>query len=513
MRAAPETLDPPLKSMVARTRSPLVRAAQRLLLATSGTPLRRVWVLAHRAVAQLVAALLLRGEAGATAYARASFGGPEFLPGLSDIDLAFVLATDAAADRVRRRRTRHAQRLTAGGLVDTPFVFSQEELRAVAGRSVLTYPGAVFGGARARHDLHRMLQRPELDDPTLPWRRLRGPERRPPARPRDAQESRVAAWLELVFWWRWAFPACVVPSAPWLASRCVRLVAEPGRVWLALEHGERAATREEALRLLLRRLPEEEAALRATIALQRALPRSPEAPLAAALAVMLRLSERIAATLARQLADAPVREVALTGARTPPPLLDWRALVVPGAADERLLPLAGDPADPQAVGAAAVAGSSEAQQPVLRSGALLLLPGTEFRHTRLRAIQCALTDPVSFAVLAGERRARFPDVAGWSIHDAARRAVAEHAARLRAEPGDLGLLLSATRAALLHHSVLCGDPELVLAREDAVARLPGDAAAEALHHHRAGTAAPAAVRTALQRQVLALPAYALTPAP
>jgi hypothetical protein len=463
---------------------------QRLVLATSRTPLRHVWALAYRGVAHGVAMLLTRGEPGAAAYTRASFGGSEFTPGLSDIDLAIVLATDEQADRVRGRWQRLDRALPVRGLVDLPLIYGQAELRALVGRSALTYDGAAFGGPRATRDAVRTLQRPELDGgKSSAWRQLRGPDRRPPPPPDDAQERRIAAWLELVYWWRFAFPACAGPPAPWLASRCVKLVAEPGRIWLALEHGERAATREQALWLLLRRLPEEEAALREVIALERALPRSPQPSLATVIPVLIRLSERIAAALAAQIADAPVTEVALIGQAETLPLVDWRALVAPPAADERLLPLAGDPGDPEVLGAA-VRAHPTGPHPVVRSGRLLLLPGGELVRTRMRSIQCAPTDPVSFALLAGERIARFPDVAGWSIQDAARRAVAEHAARLRSEPGDLDLLRTATRAALRHESVRRGEPELVLTGAEAIARLPGGGLA------------------ALREQVLALPAYA-----
>ena len=226
------------------------------------------------------------------------------------------------------------------------------------------------------------------------------------------------------------------------------MVTEPGRVWLALAHGERPPTREATLQALLRRLPEEEAALRATIALQRALDRLPEARLEVAVPLLIRLSDRIAATLAEQLADAPVTEVALSGEQvTAPPLVDWREVVVPQGPGKRLEPVDGDPTDP-AVLAGAALGAPDGVQPVLRSGRLLLLPGLEFGPTRLRAIQCRVTDPVSFALLDGDTSAPFPEVAGWSIGDMARRAVTEHAARLRGGPPDLDLLLTAaTRGA------------------------------------------------------------------
>ena len=78
---------------------------------------------------------LTRGEPGAAVYTRASFGGSEFLPGLSDVDLAIVLATDAQADRARGRWKRHDRVLSLGGLVDLPLIYGQAELgRWPAGR-------------------------------------------------------------------------------------------------------------------------------------------------------------------------------------------------------------------------------------------------------------------------------------------------------------------------------------------------------------------------------------------
>ena len=460
------------------------------MLVTARTPLRHLWALAYRAVAHGVGSLLTRGEPGAAVYTRASLGGREFTAGLSDIDLAIVLATDEQADRVRARWHRLDGALPIGGLVDLPLIYGQAELAAVAGRSALTYDGVAFGGPRVTRDAVRTLQRPELDGgKASTWRQLHGPDRRPPTRParRPGAAHRGLVRARLLVALR--VPGLRRPARPWLASRCVKLVAEPGRIWLALEHGERVATRAQALQRLLRRLPEEEVALREVIALERALPRSPEPALATVIPVLIRLSERIAATLAAQIADAPVTEVALSGERAQLPLADWRALAAPPAAGERLLPLTGDPADPAVLGAAVNAHLS-GPYPVMRSGRLLLLPGGEFVRTRMRAIQFPASDPVSFALLDGEATARFPDVAGWSVHDVARRAVAEHAARLRSEPGDLGLLQTATRAALLHESVLRGEPELVLTGAEALARLPGGDLAT------------------LREQVLALPAYA-----
>jgi DNA-binding NarL/FixJ family response regulator len=55
----------------------------------------------------------------------------------------------------------------------------------------------------------------------------------------------------------------------------------------------------------------------------------------------------------------------------------------------------------------------------------MVLPAERWR-SRLRAVTCPVTDPVSFALVAGGTVARFPNVDGWSAEHAARRAVAEH---------------------------------------------------------------------------------------
>ena len=110
---------------MAAAHSRIARRAQRLVLSTARTPLRHLWALVYRAVAHAVGRALGRGEPGAAVYTRASLGGREFLPGLSDIDLAIVLETDEQADRARgrwtgtaravRRAGRPAAHLRAGG--------------------------------------------------------------------------------------------------------------------------------------------------------------------------------------------------------------------------------------------------------------------------------------------------------------------------------------------------------------------------------------------------------------
>ena len=123
------------------------------------------------------------------------------------------------------------------------------------------------------------MEKPGLYGPADSWRQIAGP-RQPFAQPRqDAQLRRIAAWLELQSLWRWLLQACDAPGGDG-AYLCVKTVSEPARAWLWLRHGERAGGRRAALEQALRRWPEEEAALRAALALERSLTRGPAAPLA-----------------------------------------------------------------------------------------------------------------------------------------------------------------------------------------------------------------------------------------
>ena len=318
--------------------------------------------------------VLTAGDRGSAAYARGGLARDDLLPGVSDIDLALVVG---APERARRRWGGLARALPGLALaVDTPRVYHREELEELDRSSAFTCDRVAYLDDAGLSDRRRMLERPGLYGGTSAWRPLARRDSRPRPHSRDRQEVRIAAWLELLYWWRWVFPACADPTGPRTASLCVKLVSEPTRILLWLEHGERTGGREETLRRALARLPEEEPAFRRALGLNGALPSSPEPPLGEVLPVLVRLSERIAGRLAAEVAAEGVTEVRLTGEADAPvlPLADWRELVERGAPAESFAVRPGDPGDPDTLARAAQADAAR-HHPVLHSGNLMVMPG------------------------------------------------------------------------------------------------------------------------------------------
>jgi hypothetical protein len=404
-------------------------------------------------------------------YLRGTAGSADLVPAVSDVD--FVIIVDDGGDpaAVHRRWERLARRLPlVASVVDRPRVHRASDLERLVGRSVYTIgldgdPAAVArdDDRFSQLDRGRLLERPGLHDTTLGWRLLTGRERRPPEPSRSPQEVRLAAWLELLFYWKRAFGAIADPSPPHTAALCVKLVSESARIALWLERGERPRSRLDAIERATALLPDETSSLERIATVQTSLHRMPPPPLEAAVRLLARLSARIGGELGRQLASAGTTTVRLVGAGGGPgiPLCDWRAVVSPSTRDERLTPDRGDPGDLSALRCAMTAGTA-AVHAAVTDGNLLVVPSPERARVSLRAVSCRVTDPVSFALLAGSREAAFVDADGWSAEDWARRAVAEHRRRLVASTGDLdvGELAGAARAALFRESLAGGEPVL-----------------------------------------------------
>lgn len=512
---------------------------------------------AYETVARTIALYLRLGNRRASVYATSSLATGEIVPAVSDLDLGVVVpaasATGAARQALERRRDRLFRLVPALGRLAWVAVYEQQEL-AQAETVCLMQPAAgprpvtLFFGSPLADDLE-VSSRPGFPGRVHTWRLLTGTERRSPRRQRSRAEDRVAAWLELQAWWRWAVQGCLEPDTPGRASLCVKLVAEPCRILLWLEHGEELPTRRAVLERARELVPSEEDAITEAIALRELLPRSPRPPLDRFVPVFLRLTQRIATLLLQELrplgsSEVEVRwggadELALSeesldqlgaftgegGARMQP-LADWRSLVAPTLPDECVAPARADAGDPAVLAAAARAGSPVAYAG-LRAGEVLVLPPRDvYWLGRHRCVHFPASDPVSFALLDGETAAYFPQHPGWSIGDVAARAVAEHRAYLEAqlhEPGwdvqKLGCVLNAARAAVLAESVADGQPVLPLTMA-ATARELGErhpslrglaeeaAGAYRLHRRRGGGPHVQPLITRLASAVASLPVLA-----
>lgn len=422
-----------------------------------------------------------RAEPGASAFVAGSFASGSPLYGVSDADLVIVApdADGAARARVRERWRALCRRVPLLPTVVELAVYERGELTRATSAPTFTYGLGPDGPPRAAYTGPErlaepgLLEGPGLFGPMTGWRKLGRGEPLPEAPAYDRQTTRMAAWLQLQSWWRFAFRTSMGPSGPRSAFTCLKFVSEPVRLLLWLEHGERVFDREAALRRGLRLMPEHEHAIRAALDLHARLPANPAPPVAEMLPHLVELSGRVAATLGDEVAGRERTEVTLEGDAPAGclPLVDWRALVLGWLPDELLLPDPGDPRDPDAL-ARAASRSATGRQPALRRDGLVVLPIARLDggRGRLRAVQCELTDPVSVALLDGRRSASFPELAGWCARDWALRAVAERGAWLATRPEDadpppLRRPILAARAALFLSSLEDGDPVLALTPE------------------------------------------------
>jgi hypothetical protein len=505
------------------------------MLRTGGGPLRPVWRLAYAGLIRVVAALLRLASADAV-YLRGGFASGEPVYGLSDVDLVTLVRSGARCERLRRRVRRLYDALPAARPVVEVAVLASDELESACLSPFVTQPldpathnplpRARFYGTRA----YRQPYGPYIEGswrlygPNRGWRHLAGPDLLA-ALPASPEPYRwLWAWLELQFVWKHAFRACANPGSDHATHFCLKMIAEPTRVWLWLaDGGQPAGTRRRVLEEALCRLPGEEPALRLALALFAA-PTATRAPLGDALAYLCRMSARVARAVASQAARAGATSVRLSdGAGRPGryPLVDWRARVLADRGEEQFVLAPGDPADTRRVAALARAAGASPHS-ALRSRDLLVFPtarggGRPPGPVALRAIQCRASDPVSLALLDGAPAAEFPELPGWGARECAERAVLEHRAWLAAEAArepvarQLAMLFSAARAALFAASLEAGDPWLPLTASATARALDGpgrgvvEGAYEEYEASRAGRRLPSPKAVAaLQRLVAPL---------
>jgi hypothetical protein len=523
-----------------------------IVLRTARSPLKPLWRGLYAAIARGVALVVAPRRTRASVYLTGSLASGEPLYGLSDIDLVTVAADEGESRRVRRRYEALCRALPPlRGLLPHFPTYDARTLASILTGSYLVNGLAdgreVFFGADAIRDRTGLLERPGLHG-TSQWRRVRGRLRI--SQPPNPQIRTQVAWLELHHRWRYTFRVCGKGADLHRPALAVGLVAEAARIWLWLARGERHDAKRAALERALSFMDAEEEGLRYALDVHRELHRRPAVEIERLLPCFVSISSAIASRVDEAELATGTTRVQLLGVEggdaADVPLLDWRALALPvlglmEVVEERLVRVHADPGDPAALMAAA-SGAAAGRVPALRRGSLLIEPTLEpWRRGRLRLVQCRASDPVSAALLDGSAHAVFPAVSGWSVHDWARRAVAEHRAWLfagrnqspgpwwigemparhashRATPATLGLLLSAVRCAVFLDSVEEGRPSLplrftdlppALAAEDP--RLGADVAeacAALGDSRREGRPPPPELMRHLRRRVESLPVYA-----
>lgn len=551
-----------IRDRLRRAPARIALTAQRLVVRSAGSPLRPLWRLGYRAVIGAASTYLRAGRSETSVYLRGSLAAGDALYGSADIDLALVVpgspgAPGAARAEAYRHWRRVADRVPPLAKLVHLKVYEGEELRRAAAVTTHTEtPKDRLSGDEAGLRL-----RPGLEPAASGWRRIAGPERRPT--PGSAGvPPHLAAWLELQWWWRLAFDACLAPERRHVPYLCLKLVTQSARVRIWLEHGELLSGHREVLARARELVSGEEEVLRMAERLWKELPRSPEPPLAEALGFLLRTTQGVAEHLKAEARDSGATGVELLGAETAHadllldpgaraklervereldllraiPLADWRArtpqpLLQNGRigapiADEALALLNGDPSSP--VELAALSRTSESGlRPALRAGPVLVLPSASYFDWLHRSVQLQPSDPVSFALAAGERVAQFSGLAGWSAAAAARRARDAHAFALREYPAvdqpdtgaALGLLFGAARAALFAESIERNQPALAVTAKATAVRLTAAAPAlaatidEAYDSYRGwrtgGQAPEKPTITAFRALIESLPAYAV----
>ena len=267
----------------------------------------------------MLAAALARSAPGVTVHAAGSLASGEVVPGVSDIDLVAVVPDGDEQRRVRARWSQLERRVPGVARGVSVAVYRRAELReqvtcltdGLGETAPAPLEDSLLRPGRPRDAVYRRLH-PGLYGTGVSWRRLAGARSDAQVAITEPGYRRQAAWLELQWWWRFAFLAAARPDLHYVPHLAVKLAAEPARIWLWIEHGERADGRLDALRRARAHLPEEAAPIGEALALHAQLGGTPDVPLRDLLALGLRFAARIAA---RFEADARGRRVSRDAAR------------------------------------------------------------------------------------------------------------------------------------------------------------------------------------------------------
>lgn len=431
---------------------------------TGRGPLRRVWATAYH-VAQIGVAAWLRHRApDVTVYVRGSFGEGRPTYGFSDLDFVAIASDEKQADFLQRKTADTLEHHPTTAQAMDVAILNGSELPA-AGKTPFycrpatrLRPGEPALGATLGLNFF---------DHVRPWRRIGGPNRQVSGSISRAHRPQWT-WLEVQFRWKHLLRTVAGVHDPQQASH----VASGALVGLAraaawMESGESGLSREEAVESALEFAP------RFATTLQRAAQggSEPDEILPAAAA----LTDSIATRIEELGGEPTFVELKGTGpsAGKEAPLVDWRSLTFPRDAGEVLIATPGAARDPALV--RALSARSGRRRSAILDGRLLAMPikpgspgDTRAEWAwQLRAMQCATSDPVSWATASGRSTAVFLQHSGWSLQDwhalSARlpaEQLAAEAFRTATLDQRVAVLFAAVRTAALGRSMSEGHPML-----------------------------------------------------
>lgn len=439
---------------------------------------------------------------GISIYVRGSVASNTTVHGLSDIDV-IACTGESISDPLATARLRsnfHAVQRRIPlmkDLVEVSVISTADARRAIhapyqVGSTPTTamtiHPG---GGAR-------------LYGPLRDWRNISGLDIFDSPSPGDPTHRSLWTWLDLQHLWRHTFRLCSNPDTPHATYFCVKSLAELVRLWAWLEYDQKLPLAPSTLERAGDYLHDNDTVFTEAAKLWRKLHLCPPPPTEPTVSALLRTTEKFARRLDRMAAGAGRTEVQIVGdnrdelliptavqtklhrlagnSSAVHPLVDWRARVMPTLPDELFVPIAGDPSNVSLIGN--LAGMLvEGAYVALRNDNVMVYP-CRWHGARgaamLRAVQCPVSDPISFALSDGHLHALFPRLPGWSAEESARRALVELNASVVAADTEelepirrLALLLELVRAGLFHESLRLGKPMLALSISVAI-RLLGE---------------------------------------
>ncbi len=464
-----------------------------LMVATQRSFLRGLWKFLYNLVLSGTCFFIRLSSPHPSIFLRGSFASGEPYYGLSDIDLVVVVDKDFHRAKLQKRVDRVCKAFPVAQDIVELSLLTRKQAKMAVSAPLQSWPPEI--AYWRHHDAIRPDGGIRYYGPFREWKRISGPDL-------DVQDEDgraiwwIWAWQELQFFWKHWFRNCASLDKTHVPRFCVKQVKTLCRLWVWIEGGDFLSDHAGLIRDISRLLPQEEVLLRRMILLEDSLLFNVDPVIEDVNVFLFRLTRRITqrisdtaratgTTLVKLTGDLP-RDLVLTpeaqdfvrfmsetasgvGAL---PLLDWRALALPGETGARVVVCPAKLPDTAKLGTLARLAQPKLY-PGIQGDGFLILPtairqwGDLISEASLRSVACQPSDPITFALLRGATWAGFSNLPGWSAESTAKRAVIEHRSWLLHNEANEGLdshrlntLWSAVRAALFLETLAEDAPEV-----------------------------------------------------